>query len=248
MSASLLELTHEWHHNGPPSGGPLPPPSRALGSSSSTAIGSSSSSSSHPSLRGASSAVVAAAHLHTAGGLTGLSVGASSSGRPPPSDAVVHVCCSPAEDALAVVYADGQLRWCPVRGSPSQCRGDSLVPVTTLGHRHSPGAHLTGLDVCVRKPLAATCALDRTVRVWDYLSASLELTCAVMEDPLCVAFHPSGLHLAVGFPDKLRLHHVLVDDLRVRIRESARGRREGKNKREREGGVRVRKSVSERAA
>ena len=29
-------------------------------------------------------------------------------------------------------------------------------------------APLTGMDVCLRKPLVATCSLDRTVRVWNY--------------------------------------------------------------------------------
>ena len=30
-----------------------------------------------------------------------------------------------------------------------------------------------------------------------------------------MALHPSGLHCAVGFVDKLRLYHVLVDDVRL---------------------------------
>ena len=29
-------------------------------------------------------------------------------------------------------------------------------------------APLSGMDVCLRKPLVATCSLDRTVRVWNY--------------------------------------------------------------------------------
>jgi hypothetical protein len=53
------------------------------------------------------------------------------------------------------------------------------------------------------------------VRVWDYESGNCELVSQTLDDPLCVAFHPSGLHLAVGFADKLRLHHVLMDGLKV---------------------------------
>ena len=30
-----------------------------------------------------------------------------------------------------------------------------------------------------------------------------------------IAFRPSGLHCAIGFNDKIRLAHLLVDDLRV---------------------------------
>lgn len=27
---------------------------------------------------------------------------------------------------------------------------------------------ITGMDVCIRKPLIATCGLDRSVRIWNY--------------------------------------------------------------------------------
>lgn len=27
---------------------------------------------------------------------------------------------------------------------------------------------ILGLDVCIRKPLIATCSLDRSVRIWNY--------------------------------------------------------------------------------
>jgi hypothetical protein len=124
-SAALLELTHEWHHAGPPQGGPLHPPSR---------IGGGRSSSGHTHLKGAGLGVVAASQLdHTAvapghghlsdgplqsgGGslLDAASLGGSRLHQPPPSERVVHVCASPTESALAVVYGDGQLRWCKVK-------------------------------------------------------------------------------------------------------------------------------------
>lgn len=28
---------------------------------------------------------------------------------------------------------------------------------------------ITGLDICLRKSLVATCSSDRTVRIWNYL-------------------------------------------------------------------------------
>jgi hypothetical protein len=28
---------------------------------------------------------------------------------------------------------------------------------------------ITGIDVCVRKPLVATCGADKSVRIWNYL-------------------------------------------------------------------------------
>lgn len=34
---------------------------------------------------------------------------------------------------------------------------------------------ITGLDVCVRKQLIATCSLDQSVRIWNYADKSLEI-------------------------------------------------------------------------
>ena len=32
---------------------------------------------------------------------------------------------------------------------------------------------VSGLDVCIRKPLIATCSLDRSIRIWNYESWSV---------------------------------------------------------------------------
>ncbi|OWZ18454.1 WD domain-containing hypothetical protein [Phytophthora megakarya] len=74
--------------------------------------------------------------------------------------------------------------------------------------------HVTGMDVCVRKPLLVTCGLDRTVRVWNYIDRVCEVAKRFNEEAFSVACHPSGLHLLVGFADKLRLLNILMDDIR----------------------------------
>jgi len=33
---------------------------------------------------------------------------------------------------------------------------------------------ITGIDICVRKALIATCSSDRTLRIWNYQDHSLE--------------------------------------------------------------------------
>ncbi len=43
---------------------------------------------------------------------------------------------------------------------------------------------------------------------------SLELSKAFIEEPLCVAMHPSAHSVLVGFVDKLRLFTVLLDDFK----------------------------------
>ncbi|RLN97001.1 hypothetical protein BBJ28_00009119, partial [Nothophytophthora sp. Chile5] len=75
--------------------------------------------------------------------------------------------------------------------------------------------HVTGMDVCVRKPLLVTCGLDRTVRVWNYMERTCEVSKRFNEEAFSVACHPSGLHLLVGFADKLRLLNILMDDIRA---------------------------------
>jgi cilia- and flagella-associated protein 57 len=86
--------------------------------------------------------------------------------------------------------------------------------VTPLHEPNLSGkAIVTGLDVCVRKPLLATCAADKSVRIWNYVDKTMELMRTFEEDPCSVAMHPSGLQVLVGFTDKLRLMNLLMDDI-----------------------------------
>ena len=73
---------------------------------------------------------------------------------------------------------------------------------------------ITGLDICLRKSLVATCSSDRTVRIWNYLEKNtLEIIKQFEEKPLSLSFHPSGLHLIVSFSDKVRLMNILENEL-----------------------------------
>ncbi|KAG6960794.1 hypothetical protein JG688_00009415 [Phytophthora aleatoria] len=87
-------------------------------------------------------------------------------------------------------------------------------PITATGGASGGVLHVTGMDVCVRKPLLVTCGLDRTVRVWNYIDRTCEVAKRFNEEAFSVACHPSGLHLLVGFADKLRLLNILMDDIR----------------------------------
>eukprot|EP00357_Protocruzia_adherens_P031581 CAMPEP_0115039386 /NCGR_PEP_ID=MMETSP0216-20121206/43998_1 /TAXON_ID=223996 /ORGANISM="Protocruzia adherens, Strain Boccale" /LENGTH=1374 /DNA_ID=CAMNT_0002420017 /DNA_START=19 /DNA_END=4143 /DNA_ORIENTATION=- len=74
---------------------------------------------------------------------------------------------------------------------------------------------IKGLDVCVRKPLLVTCSTDKTVRIWNYLDKTLEISQNFSEEAYCVGFHPSGCHIVVGFADKLRMMNVLSDSIKT---------------------------------
>ena len=68
--------------------------------------------------------------------------------------------------------------------------------------------NINGMDVAQRKSLLATCGNDKTVRVWNYLDNTLEVSETFKEESFSVAFHPSGFNLVVGFADRLRIMNV----------------------------------------
>lgn len=72
---------------------------------------------------------------------------------------------------------------------------------------------ITGLDICIRKQLIVTCSKDKSVKIWNYDSKTLELSTVLQEDPQAVAFHPSGFHVIVAVPDKIFLMNVLSKTL-----------------------------------
>ena len=59
----------------------------------------------------------------------------------------------------------------------------------------------------------ATCSEDKSVRIWDYENAQLDICETFQEQAHCVAFHPSGFHIVVGFADRIRMMNVLQHQL-----------------------------------
>ncbi|KFO93144.1 WD repeat-containing protein 65, partial [Buceros rhinoceros silvestris] len=76
-------------------------------------------------------------------------------------------------------------------------------------------ASITGLDICIWKPILATCSLDRSVRIWNYKMNTLELYKEYREEAYTVSLHPTGLFCLVGFSDKLRFISLLYEDMHV---------------------------------
>ncbi|NXN86691.1 CFA57 protein, partial [Bombycilla garrulus] len=74
---------------------------------------------------------------------------------------------------------------------------------------------ITGLDMCIWKPILATCSLDRSVRIWNYKANTLELCKEYQEEAYTVSLHPTGLFCLVGFSDKLRFITLLYEDMHV---------------------------------
>ena len=128
----------------------------------------------------------------------------------------VSMVINPSEDKLCAITADGQLLTMPLHISGSASiflrNSDSIrYSVTSF---HGPKA-VVGLDVCARKSLFVTIGKDYTFRVWNIQSHQSDLIKEFGEEMFCVALHPAGLHVAIAFLDKLRLYHILLDDLRL---------------------------------
>jgi WD40 repeat protein len=135
---------------------------------------------------------------------------------------IYSMCLNEDEDCLAMVSLDNQMIQLPTSNITQLTNDDfSMLQVSFHGPKR-----ITGLDVCVRKPLFATTSKDNTLRIWNYQTSTSELTKNFPEDMFCVALHPSGLHIAVGFTDKLRIYHVLVDELRSCLELGIKGCRE----------------------
>lgn len=85
---------------------------------------------------------------------------------------------------------------------------------------------INGMDICLRKQLVVTCGHDNTIRVWNYHTKSLEICEVYLDEPLSIAFHPSGLHIVCGFHDKIRLMNVFSRNLKTYLEIPIKGVRE----------------------
>jgi len=134
--------------------------------------------------------------------------------------AIVRMAVAPSEENLICSTANHQ-SYIFALGSTeilkSSDPGVRFFEYLTGSAVHGPGpsqsAAINGMDICVWKPLLASCGSDHTVRIWNYKERSLELTKLFNDEPLAVALHPSGLFAIVGFADKVRVVSLLMEDM-----------------------------------
>lgn len=72
---------------------------------------------------------------------------------------------------------------------------------------------ITGLDTCIQKSYIATCSLDKTVRIFDFVKNELILLQKFNSEAYSLALHPTGLYMLVSFAEKLKFMKVLGDKL-----------------------------------
>ncbi|XP_074859320.1 cilia- and flagella-associated protein 57 [Carettochelys insculpta] len=136
---------------------------------------------------------------------------------------VTCMCFSPSEEMLLISTNKNQL-YIFTMSSADIIKGEPAH----FEYLHFPlhSAAITGLDTCIRKPLIATCSLDRSVRIWNYETNTLDLYKEYQEEAYAISLHPTGLYVLVGFSDKLRLMNLLIDDIRTFKDFTVRGCRE----------------------
>ncbi|XP_059358383.1 cilia- and flagella-associated protein 57 isoform X1 [Carassius carassius] len=122
------------------------------------------------------------------------------------------LCISPSEETLAASTDRGQLY--SISLSLAELNKGVFAQFEHMSHS-SHSSVITGLSTCIRKPLIATCSLDRSVRIWNFETNVLEMYKEFQEEAYSIALHPTGLYILVGFSDKLRLMTLLIDDIRT---------------------------------
>ena len=136
---------------------------------------------------------------------------------------IVSMCISPSEETLLAV-TDWQQIYQLVFSNIDVGKAEH-AEFEYMNHSNHHGS-VTGVDVCIRKPIIATCSTDRSVRIWNFETGALEIYREFSEEAYSIALHPSGLYVLVGFSDKLRLMNILIDDIKQFKEFTIRGCRE----------------------
>ncbi|XP_068808899.1 cilia- and flagella-associated protein 57 isoform X1 [Struthio camelus] len=136
---------------------------------------------------------------------------------------IICICFSPSEETMIVSTTKNQL-YMFTMPSTEIVKEKSAHFIHLNFPLHSDS--ITGLDICIRRPIVATCSLDRSVRIWNYKTNTLELYKQYQEEAYTVSLHPTGLFCLVGFSDKLRLTSLLYEDMHVFKEFTVRGCRE----------------------
>ena len=126
---------------------------------------------------------------------------------------ITSLCLDSHENQAYVITSTGQM----LTGALECTAPKGLEPSVTFKHVQGQfhKDRVTGLDVCVRKQLIVTCSRDKTVSVWDYNTKKLEIQHVFNEECLAVAFHPSGLHIAVAVTAEIHMCNVLANELEI---------------------------------
>ena len=69
------------------------------------------------------------------------------------------------------------------------------------------------MDICLWKHVVSTGGSDRSIRIWNYETSSLQLVQHCDSDIISISLHPSSLQVLVGFEDSTRIDYVHQESL-----------------------------------
>ncbi|KFP87078.1 WD repeat-containing protein 65, partial [Apaloderma vittatum] len=125
---------------------------------------------------------------------------------------IISICFSPSEEIMVVQTNKNQLyMFTMLTANLTKEKAAYFAYLNFPLH----SASITGLDTCIWKPILASCSLDRSVRIWNYKTNTLELYKEFQEEAYTVSLHPTGLFCLVGFSEKLRFISLLYEDMQV---------------------------------
>lgn len=114
------------------------------------------------------------------------------------------------EDRLVATCKETQIYVVRLWGQDINMASEISFTEMGMNLHHGP---IGGMAVCAWKPIFVTSgAYDKTLRVWNFETESLELYKKYLEDIHGLSLHPTGLFIIVGFSDKLRFLTILMDD------------------------------------
>ena len=128
---------------------------------------------------------------------------------------VQHLSASKASEtsqnfAILMATNNGQLYQLDLSNDNAICDGANYKHAICPFHSDE----IISIDVAKWKQLVATCSTDKTVRVWNYVHFHLEAMATFEDEPLKVAFHPTGLNLAILFKNTIKLVDILENTLK----------------------------------
>ena len=130
---------------------------------------------------------------------------------------ILSLAVSPAAENIAISHANSQVYVLPYSTTEFHV-GNEIALEPLFQEFHSQ--EITGMDVCLRKPLVVTTSKDKTVRIWNYLERTLLLSEPFADEAFSCALHPTGQYVLVGFADKLRMLNVLMEHIRQGTKDS----------------------------
>ena len=126
---------------------------------------------------------------------------------------------TPTATTLTMLTSDRQICSIHLPIHLQELSPEDIYYTTTPTHR----SNILSIDICSRKPLLVSYSEDHTLKLIDYKTHNILLTKDLLEDAYAITLHPSGLHIVIAYHDKVRIYHILVDDIKLCKEVSVKG-------------------------